>query len=131
MKAPSIAALAVLAFTAALAPLAALPATDSTVQYSINTRIWQPGFGGQYEGFMRLRVAPDGAVRGTFRISGGPSNLIDVIGGMTGAKIWLQIGNRTLRQQTFNGTLIDGKLSAGAAGNTLNPWKMEGKVTNL
>jgi hypothetical protein len=127
MKARAIATLAVLAFTAAFAPLTALPATDSTVRYDLNTRVWQPGFGGQYEGLMRLRITPDGVVRGTFRMSGGPTQLIDVIGGLTGPKIWLQIGNRTLRQQTFNGTLIDGKLAATAPGNTLNPWKLEGK----
>jgi hypothetical protein len=130
MKARAIAALAVLAFTAALAPLSAtLAATDTTARYDLATRLWQPEFGGQYEGRLRLRVSSDGIVNGYFMDSSGRTT--DVTGGLTGTKIWLQLNNRTVRQQTFVGTFVDGIIEAKAPGNLLNPWKLEAKPSKL
>jgi hypothetical protein len=129
MKARAIAALAVLAFTAAFAPLPTQAATGTTVRYELTTRLWQPEFGGQYEGRLRLRVSSDGIVNGYYMDSEGRTT--DVTGGLTGTKIWLQLSNRTLRQQTFVGTLIDGKIEAQAPGNLVNPWKLEAKPSKL
>ncbi len=126
MKARAIATLAVLALTAAFAPLTALPASASAMSYDLTTREYSPESAGEYDGRLRLSISDDGIVSGTFMNTEG--QIVQVTGGMTGTKIWLLIGNGSrIQNHYFNGTLVDGKLTATAPGNGLHTWTLEGK----
>jgi hypothetical protein len=52
--------------------------------------------------------------------------LASVSGGLTGTKIWLQIGNGA-RGHIFTGTFVDGKLETTGSGAGLHVWNFEGK----
>jgi hypothetical protein len=124
MKTRALAALSVLAFTAAIAPLTALPSSGDSVSYDLATRQYDPSRGGEYTGRMRLRISPDGIVSGTFMNTEG--RVSSVVGGLTGENVWFQIGNApATRQATFNGTLIDGRLKATAP-HGRDRWFFEG-----
>jgi hypothetical protein len=125
MKARAIATLSVLALTAAFAPLTALPASTPATSYDLTTREYDPTTAGEYDGRLRLAVYADGIVSGSFMTTEG--HITEVTGGMKGDKIWFTIGNGSLRNHNFNGTLVDGKLLATAPGNGLHTWTLEGK----
>jgi hypothetical protein len=128
MKARSIATLTALALAAAIAPLPTLAANGSAAYYDLATRQYDEMRAGEYDSRMRLQIAPDGIVNGTSMNSDG--QILNVIGGLTGTKIWLQIGDRgAYRQRTFQGTFIDGKLMATAQGHGLHTWTLEGSPT--
>jgi hypothetical protein len=129
MKARAIATLSVLALTAALAPLTALPATAPAMSYVLNTRQYDPTTAGEYDGVLRLSISTDGIVSGSFMNTEGL--ISQVTGGMKGQKIWFLIGNGSrIQNHYFNGTLIDSKLLATAPGNGLHTWTLEGKPAN-
>jgi hypothetical protein len=67
-----------------------------------------PNGAGQIEGMMHLRIASDGKIQGDYRPGGGP--LFDVIGGLTGDQIWLNIGGSRVVHLT--GTYENGKIVA-------------------
>jgi hypothetical protein len=120
-------ALAILIFGAAFAPVTVDAATGTTVNYVLTT--WQKDVmsGGQYNGSMRIYIRPDGVVGGTFMTTQG--ELSQIVGGLSGTKIWLQIGDRSPgRQKTYEGTFVAGKLTATAQGAGLHTWSLEGKV---
>jgi hypothetical protein len=124
VKARVIASLSVLALTAALAPLTGLAATGTTQSYDLTTRQYDISSAGEYDGRMRIRVAPDGIVGGTFTDTEG--QISQVVGGLDGTKIWLQIGDHpAARKLTFNGAFVDGKLKATAP-RGLHLWTLEG-----
>jgi hypothetical protein len=125
MKA-SVVALSLLILNALFVPVAVNAATDTTVSYVLTT--WQKDVmsGGQYNGRMRIYIRPDGVIGGTFMTTDG--QLSQIVGGLSGTKIWLQIGNSTPGlQKTYQGTFVDGKLLANAQGAGLHTWTLEGK----
>jgi hypothetical protein len=65
-----------------------------------------PNGAGQIEGTMHLRIASDGKIQGDYRPGGG--RLYDVIGGLTGEQIWLNIGYARVIHLT--GTYQNGKI---------------------
>jgi hypothetical protein len=123
MKTPALATLSVLALTAAFAQ-PALPASGPAGSYILNTREWDASSAGEYDGRLRLNIAPDGIVSGNFMTSEG--QLAGVSGGLSGTKIWLQIGTG-VRGRIFTGTFVDGKLETTGSGNGLHVWNFEGK----
>jgi len=124
MKTRMIATLSALALAAALAALPSLAANGGAKVYNLTTRQYDSFSAGEYDGRMRIQVSPGGLIGGTFIDSEG--HVANVIGGLTGTKIWLQIGNRSApRQLTFNGTFVDGKLKAMAP-HGLHDWTLEG-----
>ncbi len=124
MKTGVLATLSVLALAAAIAPIPTLAADKNAASYDLATRRFDPMAAGEFDGRMRLRVTSDGIVSGTFMNTEG--KISHVIGGLTGTKIWLQIGDhRAVRQLTYNGTLIDGKLNVTAP-HGLHTWILEG-----
>jgi hypothetical protein len=125
MKARVIATLAVLALTAAFAPLPAPAAPGATVSYDFNAREYDSLTAGEYDGRMRIRITPDGIVSGTFLNTEG--QISSVTGGLDGTKIWIQIGNGSLiGRRYFNGTLIDGKIKALAPTTSIHhQWVLE------
>ena len=119
-------ALSIAFLLAAFAPSLARASTDVTVNYVLST--WQKDVmsGGQYNGRMRIFIRPDGVVGGTFMDTNGL--LSQVVGGLSGTKIWLQIGDHSPGlQKTYEGTFVDGKLLATAQGAGLHTWTLEGK----
>ena len=125
MKARTIATLAVLALTAAFAPLPA-PAAGTTVSYDLNVRTYDEIAAGEYDGRMRLRISPDGIVQGSFMNTQG--QVSDVTGGLDGTKIWLQIGNSSrIGRSYYSGTLVDGQIKAAAPQTSLHRWILEAK----
>jgi hypothetical protein len=126
MKARALAALAVLTLAAAIAPLPARAAAGPTLSYDLVTRETDAVSAGEYDGRMRLRISSDGIVSGTFMNTEG--QVTDVTGGMTGTKIWIQIGNssRIGQRNYFNGTFIDGKLTGQAPTTGRHIWSIEG-----
>jgi hypothetical protein len=129
MKTRAFAALSVLALTAALAPLPTIAAGADAVSYDLATRQFDPLSAGEYDGRLRIRISSDGIVNGTFLTTEGA--LSNVTGGLNGTKIWLQLGDRTPIERTFQGTFVDGKLSATAQGRGLHSWTLEGTPTRL
>jgi len=124
MKTRALATLSVLALAAAIAPHPTLATDSSTVSYDLVTRRFDPMTAGEFDGRMRLRVTHDGIVNGTFMNTQG--QIAHVIGGLTGTKIWLQIGNRSaVRQLTYNGTFVNSKLRVTAP-HGLHTWTLEG-----
>jgi hypothetical protein len=125
MKARAIATLSVLALAAAIAPLPGHAASGTVVNYDLKTREVDLMSAGEYDGRLRLRIAPDGIVGGTFMNTEGRTSFIT--GGLDGTKIWLDLGNSSaIGHRTYNGTLIDGKLEATAPGRGLHTWTLEG-----
>jgi hypothetical protein len=127
MMTRAIAALSVLAATAALAPLPANAADNFVTNYDLATRQFDPLSPGEYDGRLRIRITSDGIVGGTFLTTEG--QLSNVTGGLNGTKIWLPLGDRTPIGRTFQGTFVDGKLSATAQGRGLHSWTLEGNPT--
>jgi hypothetical protein len=128
MKTSAIAALSVLALTAAFAPLPTVAAGGDVASYDLATRQFDPLSAGEYDGRLRIRITSDGIVGGTFMTTEGA--LSNVTGGLNGTKIWLQLGDHTPLERTFQGTLVDGKLTATAMGRGLHSWTLEGTPTN-
>jgi hypothetical protein len=124
MKTRALATLSVLALTVAIAPLPTLATDSSAVSYDLVTRRFDPMTAGEFDGRMRLRVTRDGIVNGTFMNTSG--QIAHIVGGLTGTKIWLQIGDRrATRQLTYNGTFVHGKLNVTAP-HGLHTWTLEG-----
>jgi hypothetical protein len=123
MKTRALVTLPVLALIAALAQ-PALPASGQSTSYILTTREWDSSTAGEFDGRLRLSVAPDGIVSGNFMNTQG--EVAGVSGGLSGTKIWLQIGNG-VRGQIFTGTFADGKLETTRSGNGLHVWNFEGK----
>ena len=123
MKTRALATLSVLALTAAFAR-PALPAPAPATSYILNTRLWDSSSAGEYDGRLRLNIAPDGIVTGNFMTTEG--QVAGVSGGLSGTKIWLQIGNG-VRGRIYSGTFVDGKLETTGSGHGLHVWNFEGK----
>jgi hypothetical protein len=81
---------------------------------------------GEYDGRLRIRITPDGILNGSFMDTEG--HISDVTGGLDGTKVWIDLGHASPGQHYFNGTLIDGKLEAGAT-RGMHTWKLEGTAT--
>jgi hypothetical protein len=117
-------ALAALVLATTLQPIAVRAETATTQNLDLTTRQFDVMSAGEFEGRLRMRITPDGIVAGTFMDSEG--GLSSIIGGLDGTKIWIDLGNAApTSQHLFNGTLIDGKLEAGAA-HGLHTWTLEG-----
>jgi len=126
MKTRALATLSVLVLTAAFAPLAALPASGPAMTYDLSTRQTDPMRGGEYDGRLRLQISSDGIVSGTFLNTEGQSS--DVVGGLKGTQIWLQIGPAGMvDHRYFTGTFVNGKLTGYAQARGLDTWTLEGK----
>ncbi len=76
------------------------------VTYHTNFVQENPNGAGVIEGTMHLRIASDGKIQGDYRPANG--RLYDVLGGLTGDQIWLNIGESRVIQ--LNGTYEDGKI---------------------
>ena len=119
-------ALSVVLLIATFAPGVIRAASDGPVNYVLTT--WQKDVaaGGQYNGVLRISIQPNGVVSGTMMTTQG--DLSQVVGGLSGKKIWLQIGNHSPGlQKTYQGTFVDGKLLATAQGVGLHTWTLEGE----
>ena len=119
-------ALSIFVFVAALAPVTIRASTDAQQSYVLST--WQKDVaqGGQYNGLLRIFIQPNGVVSGTMMTTQG--DLSQVIGGLSGTTIWLQIGDRSPgRQITYEGTFVAGKLNATGQGAGLHTWTLEGE----
>jgi hypothetical protein len=123
MKTRALATLSILALIAAFAQ-PALPASGPAASYILNTREWDASSAGEYDGRLRLSISTDGIVSGNFMTTEG--QVAGVSGGLSGTKIWLQVGNG-VRGQIFTGTFADGKLETTRSGNGLHVWNFEGK----
>jgi hypothetical protein len=121
MKARTIATLSVLALATAFAPLTAQPASAATTSYDLMTRQTDSQAAGEFDGRLRMYVADNGIVSGNFQESDG--RLLQVSGGLTGQKIWLQLGDHGF---PFTGTFVDGKLLATKQGRGLHTLTLEG-----
>ena len=118
------AALTAITLAAGLTPAIALADTAVPGSYDLATRQTDLIAGGEYDGRLRIRVATDGIVDGTFMDTEG--NISSVAGGLDGTKIWIDLragSPGTLR--IFNGTFADGKLVVTAS-HGLHSWKLEG-----
>ncbi len=119
-------ALSFFVLVAAVVPDSAGASTDVQQSYVLST--WQKDVaaGGQYNGLLRLFIQPNGVVSGTMMTTQG--DLSQVVGGLNGTKIWLQIGNQSPGlQKTYEGTFVAGKLLATAQGAGLHTWTLEGE----
>jgi len=128
MKARALATLSVLALTAAFATQPALSQTGAgtTMSYDLSTRQFDVSSAGEYVGDLHLTITPDGIVSGRFINS--DAQVTPVVGGLTGKKIWLEIGGfGRLGHNHFTGTFADGKLEATAPAGGLHVWNLEGK----
>lgn len=121
MKTRAIATLSVLALATAFAPLTARSETSNTTSYDLATRQFDPMSAGEYDGRLRMHISSGGIVSGNFQDSDG--HLAPVIGGLKGTSIWLQIGRA---DRPYNGTFVDGKLTAMASARGLHTWTLEG-----
>jgi hypothetical protein len=124
MKTRAIAALAALTLTAAFAPLPTIAAGGDAARYDLATRQFDPQSAGEYDGRLRIHISSDGIVGGTFMTTDG--GLSNVVGGLDGTKIWLQLSDRGPFGRNFQGTFVDGKLTATAQGHGLHTWTLEG-----
>jgi hypothetical protein len=102
--------------SAAVAAIALLTGTAGAVGQQSNDLVTyhtamlqqSPNGAGQIEGTMHLRIASDGKIQGDYRPAGG--QLYDVIGGLTGEQIWLNIGGTQVIH--LDGTYQNGKIVA-------------------
>jgi hypothetical protein len=67
--------------------------------------------GGEYDGVLRLRVAPDGAITGYFR-NEDADTFRDVVGGVSGSHVWLDLGPG-LAAPPIEAMVRDGKIVGG------------------
>ncbi len=67
---------------------------------------------GEIDGRLNVTITPDGIVQGRYQ----PQDELphDVVGGLTGTKIWLDLGPS--QRGRFMGTLVEGKLRATRVG---------------
>jgi hypothetical protein len=122
----AIAVLPALMLVAALAPTMA-GAGAAPASYDLNTRQTDVMSAGEYDGRLKMRISADGIVSGTFWDTEG--HVSSVSGGLDGTKLWIDIGNASpTGRRLFNGTLVDGKLTATAVAATrgLHTWVLEG-----
>jgi len=99
------AALASMAFLTGTAGAVGQPPGDLMTYHTAFVQ-QSPNGAGQIEGTMHLRIAADGKIQGDYRPGGG--RLFDVVGGLTGEKIWLNIGYTRVIHLT--GTYENGKI---------------------
>jgi len=87
-------------------PGAASAATQATGSYSFRTALTNADGrrAGAYEGVLTIEIASSGTVQGIYREED-TGRIIDVTGGLTGTRLWLDLGNRHV-----DGTLVDGKI---------------------
>ena len=80
--------------------------------YQLQTRIVEQAPGvGEFDGALQLRVSTDGIVSGFYRPADAP-RFIPVSGGVTGDRLWLEIGTFAAHPMHFNGTFRNGKIDA-------------------
>jgi hypothetical protein len=100
-------------------------AAGQTAAYLLNTRQFDPASAGEYDVRLRLQIAPDGIVSGTFMNTEG--RITSVTGSLTGTQIRLDLdaASPDLRRY-FTGTFVDGKLDTTAR-HGLSRWVLEGR----
>ena len=128
MKVGALVIPAILALATTLAPLTADAAGGRAVNYDLTTIETGSMKAGEYQGRMRITVQPNGIITGWFTNTQG--SISNVIGGLTGNKIWIQLGNAGIvGHDYYQGTFIDGKIEAIApiTTRTLNRWTLEAK----
>ena len=105
--------------------LPAVARADSAQRaYDFETRQTDELSAGEYDGRLRMRIGSDGIVSGTFTNTEGQFS--SIIGGVTGTKIWIDIGNASpTSEHLFNGTFTGDKLLATAP-HGLHVWTLEG-----
>ena len=126
MKARALATLSVLALATAFPSLPVQAAPGQAVSYDLMTREIGSMKAGEYQGRMRITVEPNGIITGWFTNTQG--SISNVIGGVNGGKIWIQIGNAGMvGRNYYQGTFADGKIEATApnTSHTLNTWTLE------
>ena len=102
--------LRIIALTAGLLPLAAVPAISSTQPTAYDTAL-TPVFGSPspYTGTLRLTVNDAGIVRGYYFSSDGSAMFVPVTGGQRGDAIWFDIGNSGMYHiagRVHDGTIV-------------------------
>lgn len=123
---PSRGLAAVLLSAATIIPLAA-NAESAVRTYAIATRIVEQAPSvGEFAGSLSLRVSADGIVSGYYRPEGN-GRFISVTGGVSGTRLWLEIGAFAARPTRFSGTFSQGKIEAYS--NT--PFLDDGRFTGL
>ncbi|HEV8023176.1 MAG TPA: hypothetical protein VGP41_18015 [Candidatus Lustribacter sp.] len=126
MKARALATLSVLALATAFAPLTVRAASGQAVTYDLTTRETGSMKAGEYQGRLRMTVEANGIITGWFTNTQG--SISNVIGGVDGSKIWIQIGDAGMIGRNFyQGTFVGGKIEATApnTSRTLNTWSLE------
>ena len=109
----------------ATAPNAALAAGGDR-SYNLNTRIVEQAPSvGEYDGSLRLHVSADGIVSGFYRPDA-DARFIPVTGGLSGNRLWLEIGIFARRPVRFSGTFAGGHIDAQANGLVIDAGRYTG-----
>jgi hypothetical protein len=82
------------------------PAEPSTVDFATALAPQYDGVG-EYDGRLHVTISSRGIVNGYYRPDDS-GRIFDVVGGLDGQKIWLEVGNRG--SFVIDGTLVDGKI---------------------
>lgn len=80
---------------------------------------------GEFDGSLQLRISSDGIVSGYYRPNDN-ARFVSVTGGLTGDRLWLEIGSMSTRGWRFSGTLKDGELVASSNGLLLDGGRLTG-----
>jgi hypothetical protein len=124
MNGRALAALAALTLTVGFVPAAAFADTHGMRSYILDTKQTDAVSAGEYDGRLRINIAPDGIVNGSFMNTEG--GISSVVGGLDGTKIWLDLGHASpTPKHWFNGTFVDGKLEMSATEGR-HAWTFEG-----
>lgn len=113
-------AIAAAASLALLMP-ASVSAMTAPQTYTLQTRLYDRDNAGEIDGKLRLRIARDGIVQGTYLTDQG--EFISVTGGRDGKTIWLDFGLHG--RLHMEGTFENGKLVLGSAIG-FDVWTLEG-----
>jgi hypothetical protein len=117
--------LAASAVVLATAPNAALGARDRS--YNLSTRIVEQAPSvGEYDGSLQLHVSAGGLVSGYYRPDA-DARFVPVTGGLSGTRLWLEIGIFSRRPLRFSGTFAGGRIDAQASGFVID----NGEYTGL
>lgn len=87
-------AAACIGLLAIAAPAAGIAATAVSTQHYSTSMTELYGSYAPYSGSLDLRIDPSGIVRGYYFTADGSDMYVPVVGGETGDRIWLDIGNR-------------------------------------
>lgn len=102
-------------------------AASAQRSYTIATRIVErPPSVGEFDGALTLNVSADGIVSGYYRPDDN-ARFISVAGGVTGERLWLEIGALSPNSMRFTGTFRNGRIEASSTSPLLD----NGRITSL